>query len=253
MLSHRFRPLFALAAASLTALLLGCGYSNPYPAGSYERALAFRTHDKPRLAAEAYAAFLRRSPTDSLAARAQLDKARCYLETKEYPLASVELQILRQEYPTSDNLEEAMFLEAKSHLMQVGRIERDVTPARDARVLFQSFLKTYPDSKYAAEAQADLVKISDMLVRKELRVADLYGRLHKPDAVAITLDRLITQETDSSLRDGVMLRRARVALRADDDARARDVLGQLLKEYPDSRYARDARKLLDGLADSAGS
>jgi outer membrane protein assembly factor BamD len=239
------------AAACLAAALAGCGYSNPHPAGTYERALAYADHGKHREAVDAYTAFLRRSPTDSLAARAQLEKARSYFATKEYPLAAVELQILRQEYPNSDLLEEALFEEARAHLLQVGGIQRDVTPAREARVLFRSFLQTYPASTRADEARRHLVAISDVLALKQLGVVEVYRQLRKPDAMAVTLDRLIEEEPETTHRDRILLERARLALRRDDAPRAREVLELLLRERPDSARAAEARKLLDGLPAAA--
>jgi len=238
-------------AAGLAAALAGCGYSNPHPAGSYERALAYADRGKHREAVDAYTAFLRRSPTDSLAARAQLEKARSYVATEEYPLAAVELQILRQEYPNSELVEEALFEEARSHLLQVGGVQRDITPARDARVLFRSFLQIYPASTRADAARAHLVEISDMLALKQLGVVEVYGQLHKPDAMAVTLDRLIAEEPETQHRGRILMDRARLALRRDEAPRAREVLEMLLRERPDSRLAPEARRLLDGLPAAA--
>lgn len=240
-----------ITAAGLAAALAGCGYSNPHPAGSYERALAYAGHGKHREAVDAYTAFLRRSPTDSLAARAQLEKARSYIATEEYPLAAVELQILRQEYPNSELVEEALFEEARSHLLQVGGVQRDVTPAREARVLFRGFLQTYPASTRADAARAHLVEISDVLALKQLGVVEVYSQLHKPDAMAVTLDRLIAEEPETKHRDRILMDRARLALRQSDAPRAREVLEMLLRERPDSKLAPEARSLLDGLPAAA--
>jgi len=241
----------AALAVSLAAALAGCGYTNPYPAGSYERALAFTDRGKHREAVDAYTAFLRRSPTDSLAARAQLEKARAYFATKEYPLAAVELQILRQEYPNSELVEEALFEEARSHLLQVGGVERDVTPAREARVLFRSYLQAYPDSPRAEAARAHLVEISDVLALKQLGVVEVYRQLHKPDAMAVTLDRLLAEEPETRHRDRILMDRARLALQRGEEPRAREVLETLLRERPDSELAGEARRLLDGLPPAA--
>jgi len=246
---RRTRPRWPLliTAAALAAALAGCGYSNPHPAGSYERALAYADRGKHREAIDAYTAFLRRSPTDSLAARAQLEKARAYVATGEYPLAAVELQILRQEYPNSELVEAALFEEARAHLLQVGGVERDVTPAREARVLFRSFLQSYPASPRADAARAHLVEISDVLALKQLGVVEVYRQLHKPDAMAVTLDRLIAEEPETHHRDRILLDRARLALKRDEGPRARELLELLLRERPDSRLAGEARRLLDGM------
>lgn len=250
------KPRFATwslpSACLLVFLSAGCALHNPYPAGSYERAATFRENGKHREAVDAYAAFLRRSPTDSLAVQAQFEKAMSYMAEKEYPLATVELQILRQEYPTSDLVERAVFEEARAYLLQVGRTERDITPAYDARLRFLAFLDTYPASSLKADVDDYLVEISDIIVRKRLSQLEVYERLGKREAVAITLDRLITQETASSLRGDVMLRRSRLALDLDDAETARDLCGRIATEYPGSEAAARATDLLDDLPPANG-
>jgi len=236
----------------LAAGLIGCGAHNPHPPGSYERAAAYREHGKHREAIDAYAAFLRRSPTDSLAALAQFEKALSYISEEEYPLAAVELQILRQEYPTSPLVEQAVFEEARAYYLQVGRTERDISPAYDARLRFDAFMNAYPASSLVPEARHHLVEISDLIVRKRLDQLAVYRRLGKRDAMAITLDRLIEQEPASRLRSDVMLRRARLAWEMEDPGTARDLCGRIATEYPDTDDAARANDLLADLPTASG-
>jgi len=241
-----------LASLLLAAGMAGCGAHNPYPPGSYERAAAYREHGKHREAVDAYAAFLRRSPTDSLAAQAQFEKAQSYMAEKEYPLATVELQILRQEYPTSELVEQAVFEEARAYLLQVGRTERDVTPAYDARLRFDSFLDTYPTSPRLPEVRQYLVEISDLIVRKRLSQLSVYERMGRREAMAITLDRLIEEEPLSTLRGGIMLRRAHLARDLDDPLTARELCADLMTEYPHTGEAASAADLLAELPTASG-
>jgi len=242
----------ALTVLLLAMLLSGCGATNPYPPGSYDRALAFQENGKHHEAVAAYSAFLRRSPTDSLAARAQFEKAMSYMEVKEYPLAAVELQILRQEYPTSDFVEHAVFEEANAFYRQVGRIERDITPAYDARYRYQTFLESYPVSSYVPEARERIVDISDMIVLKRLKQLSVYKRLGRNGAVAVTLDRLVEAEPLSRLRPDVMLRRARLARDTDDHDIALDLAARIMDEYPVSAAAAAAADLARDLKAESG-
>ncbi len=216
----------------MATLLSGCGATNPHPPGSYDRAQAFQENGKHHEAVAAYSAFLRRSPTDSLAAQAQFEKAMSYMEVGEYPLAAVELQILRQEYPTSDLVEQAVFEEANAFYRQVGRVERDITPAFDARYRYQTFLESYPASSYSSEARERIIDISDMIVSKRLKQLSVYKRLGRDEAVAVTLDRLIEAEPLSRLRPDVMLRRARLARDTQEYDIALALTARIMDEYP---------------------
>ncbi len=247
---RRFSPLSALLLAGVMA---GCGSSNPHPTGSYERALVYRDAGKHQEAADAFGLFLRRSPADSLAAQAQFEKAKSYMALKEYPMAGVEYQILRQEYPTSPLVEEAMFQECESYFLQVGRTERDMTPGFEARDRYLSFLRTYPMSPWRPAVEERLVLISDMVVNKQMKVIDLYRRMKKHESVAITLDRLIESERKTNLRDLLFWERAKAAERLEDAEGAAQNLERLIAEHPESAFAPRAQARLERLRSSGGA
>ena len=237
-----------LAFALALAWLAGCaGYRPPYPAGTYQRAAALREHGQYQLAVDAYSDFLQRHPADSLADRAELEKALTLMHLKEYPLAAVELQILRKEYPTSPLLPEALYQEGRAYLLQVGRVERDISPVFEARRRFRQLLDLYPTHPRAEAARQALVDISDLVVRKKMGQADLYRRLHRDNAAAVVLDRLLESETETRLRDRVLWERAQTALALADTATAAQRLDQLLADFPDSPLhdtAADLRRRL---------
>jgi outer membrane assembly lipoprotein YfiO len=236
-----------ISLAIAGALAAGCGTRNPYAPGSFQRAACYAEHEDFQLAADAFAVFVRQNPADSLAADAQYRKAGAYMELREYPLAAVELQILQKDYPNSPLVEEAMFLEGEAYLAQVGRLERDVSGAYNARDHFLKFARMYPSSLRISAVRAHLTEISDLLVRKRLRATRVYEQLGRWEAVAITLDHVIDEEPDSAILDQVLLRRAEVALRLDDAATARTMYTRLLTAYPDSDLAGRARSGLAAL------
>ena len=80
------------------------------------------------------------------------------MELEEFPLAAVEFQILRKDYPTSPRVEDAAFEEGIAYFEEVGRIQRDITGAVEAREHFREFARQYPGSRHL-EAVRDLVTI----------------------------------------------------------------------------------------------
>jgi len=240
-----------LLALLLAALAAGCSSSNPYALGSYERGIHWLEQQEYQEAADAFEVFVRQNPTDSLAARAQYQKALAYMEIGEYPLAAVELQILAQDYPTSELVEAARFREGECYYLQVGRIERDVTPAYEARLHWLDFARDYPTSQYIPQVREYMQEIADLLVRKRLRAVQVYRQLGRWDAVALALDRILEEEPTSRLIDGVLLERAKVAERLDDPATARAMYQRLLDQHPDSERSGEARERLAQLPPAA--
>jgi outer membrane protein assembly factor BamD len=227
--------------------LSGCGTGNPYPPGTFDRGAHFNAHGKHHEAVEALEQFIRHNPTDSLAARAQYLKALSYIEVKEYPLAAVELQILRKDYPTSELVEDAFFQEGIAYFRQVGRVERDLSGAHQARSHFRRFLELYPASPHMAQVQEYLDRISDLVVRKRLGMAEVYRHLGRHRAAGLVLETTLAEETGSKLLDRVLLRRAELALKEGRPEVATAAYQRLLREYPDSPHVDAARDGLERL------
>lgn len=237
-----------LCLAALAALAAGCGTSNPYALGSYERGQFWLEEEQYQQAADAFEVFVRQNPTDSLAARAQFEKALAYMEIAEFPLAAVEFQILTQDFPTSDLVEAARFHEGECYYFQVGRIERDVTPAYEARLHWLDFARTYPRSEFMPRVREYMQEIADLLVRKRLRAVQVYRQLDRWDAVALSLERILEEEPTSQLLDRVLWQRGQVAERQEEPETAVTMYRQLIDEHPDSEWRDDARERLEELS-----
>jgi outer membrane protein assembly factor BamD len=251
-------PSGSLAAAAAILLLLfcglmcptGCGTSNPNPSGTFARGLYFTEHGKNQEAVTAMEDFLRRNPTDSLAARAQYLKALSYMKMKEYPLAAVEMKILCKDYPSSELVENASFQEGLAYFLEVGRVERDLSGAYQARTHFQKFLLNYPDSQHVPEVRDILRKISDMIVRKRLGAAEVYLHLGQPAAAGQVLDSLLAEESQSGLLDRVLLLRGKSARKAGQREAAVAAYRRLIEDYPNSPLVSEAQSALADLADA---
>ena len=227
----------------------GCGASNPHPVGSFERGVYWQDKGHYQDAAEAFEVYVRQHPTDSLAAEAQFQKARSYMAIEEYPLAAVEFQILAQDYPVSPLVEAASFHEGECYYFQVGRIERDVTSAYEARLHWMDFARQYPNSEYMPQVRTYMQEITDLLVEKRLRAVKVYRQLGRWQAVAIGLDRVLEEEPTSTLTDQVLYQRGQAAEKLEEWARAEEVYRRIVDEFPDSDYRKRAQ---DGLRRVAG-
>lgn len=256
--AQRGRLVLCVAAAlALGVWAAGCATGNPHSPGTIERADFYAEKGNRLEAVAAYEAFVRHNPTDSLAAEAQFRKAMIYMELEEYPLAAVELQILRKDFPTSARVEEASYQEGLAYLAQVGDIRRDATGALDARAHFMRFRSTYPQSVRIPDVDAQLAVISDLMVRKRLAQVDVFRNLGRWQAVAAVLDGLLVDEPTSSLIPEVLWERARAAEKLNDFPGAAGFYERLATEFPESSYtdhaADRARNLRSGAGRGAGS
>lgn len=235
------------AGLGVLILLVGCGLHNPHPVGSFERGAYYAERGNNLEAIQALESFTRHHPTDSLAAEAQYLKGTTYMAMAEFPLAAVEFQILRKDYPVSVRVPDAHFMEGEAYLAQVGNVERDLTGAHQARLHFVRFTEEYPDSPHIPAVQERLREISDLMVRKRLSQVKVYRQLGRHQAVAMGLDDALRYEAGSALIDLVLWERARTARKLEDEATAAEMYQRLIDEYPESRYTDSARKALADL------
>lgn len=241
--------IFALYLLVSLVWLSGCGSSNPYPPGSFDRGYRFYERGNHLQAVNEFETFVRQNPTDSLAARAQYLKATSYLQMKEYPLAVVELQIMRKDYPSSELVEDAYFQEGVAYFEQVGDIGRDISGVYNARQLFAQYLQLYPMGKHAAGAQEYLTDISDIIVRKKLRSADVYRHLGQLDAVSIVLENVLAAETDTRMTDLVLLELGKNYEKLREWMQAAQAYQRIITEYPESSLRKQAEKRLKRVND----
>ncbi len=240
------------AIVILTAIFFsGCGAGNPFPSGSYERGVLFRDQEKYPEAVSALEAFVRHNPTDSLAADAQYLKGLSYMEMEEYPLAVVEFQILIKDFPTSPRVEDAMFQQGMAYYQQVGRVERDITGAHEARLHFLKFSQLYPQSPHMDDVISTMQDISDLMVLKRLEQVHVFRQLKKPDAVVMVLGEVLKNEANSRLLDRVLWERGQAAEKVDDPDTAEEMYQTLVRDYPESEYREDANRALRHLDEAS--
>jgi len=231
----------------LAVAVVGCAPKNPHPIGTFDRGAFYAEQGKNIEAVAALESFVRHNPTDSLASEAQYLKAMTYLEMEEFPLAVVEFQILRKDFPNSPRYEDAMFQEGVGYFEQVGKIERDVTGAYEARLQFLKFSQEFPSSIHMPEAVSYMQEISDLLVRKRLEQAKVFGQLKRPLAQVQVYEDLLENEAGSSLIPEVLMKRAEVANKLDDPDTAGRMYERLINEFPDSDLVADAQRGLQRL------
>ena len=243
-----------LLALAMTGLLVlgGCGAGNPYPPGSYDRAMFFVEQEKNLEAVAALETFVRHNPTDSLASEAQYQKSMIYMDMDEYPLAAVEFQILRKDYPTSDRAEDSFFQEGVSYYRQVGNVRRDLTGAHEARLHFLKFSQEYPASLHMPQVVEYMQEISDLMVCKRLEQAKVFWQLKRFEAVKVTLGTALEDEAASNLLDEVLWQRGQAAEKLDDPDLASEMYERIISEFPDSDFFKQAQSAIKDLDEEKG-
>lgn len=147
-------------------------------------------------------------------------------------------------YPGSEDAAYAQFIVGQSYFAQIPDVTRDQDMTKKAMDAMSELVQRYPDSPYAAEGRKKLDVARDQLGGKEMEIGRYY--LNRRQYIgAINRFRTVVTEYQTTRHVEEALERLTEAYYAmgvvDEAQTAAAVLGH---NYPDSRWYKDAYKLL---------
>ncbi|ULC60637.1 outer membrane protein assembly factor BamD [Flaviramulus sp. BrNp1-15] len=98
-----------------------------------------------------------------------------FYKMKDYYVAGYQFERFASSYPSSEKLEEASFLSAKSYYMLSPVYTKDQTETKDAIEKLQEFINLFPDSEYVAEANTLVKELDFKLEQKAYSIAKQYA------------------------------------------------------------------------------
>jgi outer membrane protein assembly factor BamD len=114
-----------------------------------------------------------------------------YYKTKQYYLAGYQFESFASSFPKSDKVQEASFLGAKSYSMLSPVYSLDQTDTTKAIEKLQTFIDTYPNSTYLAEANSIVKNLNEKLERKVFENAKGYNTISDYKSALVALDNFI--------------------------------------------------------------
>jgi outer membrane protein assembly factor BamD len=122
---------------------------------------------------------------------------RCYIEEKDYALASAQFDRLLRDFPTSPLQADALLEQARCDDLQSHPAPLDQTETQQALTRYNQFVEQYPDNPRLGEAKARIVVLRDRLAEKLLRSGRLYHKLRRERAAEFYLRKLLAEYADS--------------------------------------------------------
>lgn len=182
-----------------------------------------------------------------------------YFKTKDYNMAGYQFERFIKSYPKSDKVSEAAFLGAKSYFKLSPSYSLDQTDTDKALVKLQSFINTYPESEYFDEANIMAKELTTKKERKAFEIGKQFNKLGHFDYSFLTpamaaFDNFISDYPGSIYREDVLYLKFESAaeyalnsfarLKPERLANAKTAYNVLKKQFPETKYADNAAKLL---------
>jgi len=200
------------------------------------------------LAIDDYHNLLDQYPFSEHNEEAELRIAHAQYLSANYPEAVVALTDFQRRHPTSPQLPLVGYYLGMCYVQQMGTIDRDQTPARNAQTYFQTVLQQYPDSPFADLARQQLGRCQESLAGHEFYVAKFYDRVGNTKAAEIRLLTLASQYGETDVAVDGLLRLAKLYRGEQEDAYAVLAYRALTQLHPRAPEVATANRALDQLA-----
>lgn len=116
-----------------------------------------------------------------------------YYKTEQYYLSGYQFENFAALYPKSDKAEEALFLSAKSYSELSPVYSLDQVDTEKAITKLQSFINTYPNSQFLAEANVIVKGLMEKLEKKAFEIAKQYNTISDYKAAIKALDNFVSE------------------------------------------------------------
>jgi outer membrane protein assembly factor BamD len=257
--SGRLAPL--VVGTALLLPLSGCIFRRSPPADNtlaqqqpdrwlYERGMAELERKRWIRAREHFRALVDTYPTSLHRQDAKLGIGDSFFGEKSADsdvLAASEYREFLRYFPFAPRADYAQFKLAQTQIRQVLKPERDQTPTRDALRELQTFMTTYPDSKYLPEVTELYRQMRDRLSDSEMVVARYYFKVRHYLGTISRLEELMKVDPGYTNRDGMYYLLGETYYRVGRKGEAKVLFDRLLSEFKESDYLDDAKKRAEEL------
>jgi outer membrane protein assembly factor BamD len=173
-----------------------------------------------------------------------LNRANQLYEKRNYLEAAMTYERFLELHGLHRQADYAQFRLGMSDLKQYRSSDRDPEPVTKAVKAFQTFLTRYPNSLYAAEARSHLATARGYLAESELYVGQFYYRQGSYPAAISRLEGLVKEYHDLPIVAQALYVLGRTYEATGRVDRAKEILEQLIRSYPDSSYHQRAKEQL---------
>lgn len=179
----------------------------------------------------------------------------CYYQTGEFTVAAYHFNNFVKTFPGSSRAEEAAFNNAMCYYLDSPVYSLDQTSTYDAINQFQLFINRYPKSNKVEECNTLIDELRFKLETKEFNTAKLYYKMGKFKAAVSAFKIVLKLYPSSNYKEECLyyimqssFSYAELSIKSKQSERYKNTIEAhniLLDTYPETKYAREAGKILD--------
>ena len=180
-----------------------------------------------------------------LTTRAELKIADAQFDSGNYIEAAASYEDFRKLHPTHEKAPYALYRLGLCYYNQITGIDTDQTPVTNALLTFQSFLRQYPSSEYAADVRQRIELCETKQFQYEIYVGRFYLRTEKYAAAIQRLEEALGRFPRNPYGDEALLYLGQAYLLSGEKTKGRETFVRLTNDYSSSRFIEKAKEFLD--------
>jgi len=189
-------------------------------------------------------ALMEQSPLSPYALRAELILGDVSYASGKFDEAAAYYTNFTAMHPGHARAAYALFQKGMSHFKDILSIDRDQTSTRKALFAFEDLRDAYPDSPYSKRAVELISFLRRRLAERELYIARFYFKGKKYKGALRRLREILEEYPDSGLSDSALYYIGESYRRLGEQRLSRDAFAALVKDFPESRFADEAKSRL---------
>lgn len=135
---------------------------------------------------------------------AELKIADSHYYKKDYDEALAEYEDFEKLHPRNEVVPYVIYQMGMCHFNRMLDIDRDKTATHEALQLFERLVRTYPRSKYAAQAKERIKECREFLARHEFYVGKFYFKTKQYKAALRRFEKILREYPDTKLKEEVL-------------------------------------------------
>lgn len=178
---------------------------------------------------------------------AQLRIADSYVKEGETDLAVAEYRRFLEMYPDHRHAAYAQYQIAMTYFNEIEGPERGYGGAAKALAEFEKLKKDFPRNPFRDAIEVRIEKCRNIIADYEFMVGEFYMKKQSFNAAIGRFEGLLKTVPDYKQKERVLLALGIAYKKAGEHEKSEETLKSLLREYPSSPLAAEARKVLSSL------
>jgi outer membrane protein assembly factor BamD len=175
---------------------------------------------------------------------AELKIADSFYLNQQYPEAINAFKDFQSMHPSNENIPYVIFRLGEAHFDQVTTTDREQKNTELAKGYFETVVKTYPQSKYAAPAKEKLAKCIGYLAEYDFNVASFYFQQGKYPAARDRFEEIVRKYRGTPVAARSLFFLGESYRKEKNNVKAALAYEALIQYYPESKFTAEAQTQL---------